>query len=394
MVSGLVGGKPNLPNGLFWGKRGIKYLGVYLGDGLIQQKNWEGVLEKIKARLEKWRWLIPNMSYRRGRVLVVNNLVASSLWHRLACVDPPIHLLAQIQAILVDFFWDNLHWVQQSILYLPKDGGGQGLIHLQSRTAAFRLQFLQRLFDGASDFSWRAVACTLLQNYRGSGLDKHLFLLDPLKMDLSKMSYFYRNLFKMSSLFHCQKVESSYSLYWLLEEPLILGARLDVSDSCNLHGLSSALQKSGITTLGQMLTLAGPNLENAEVTSQHLGIKSVRIVSIFLCKLKTALTAEEDQMLEGYHSGESIPNAQDLFPGLKMIPNLEGCTGLFLKPWESSWFDLLSAKSKTLYSACVIAFNKKNLENKVDTPWRSFLGLDETVKPEWRSLYKPPLSKG
>ncbi len=220
--------------------------------------------------------------------------------------------------------------MQQSVLYLPKDEGGQGLIHLQSRTAAFRLQFLQRLFDGALDFSWRAVACTLLQNYRGSGLDKHLFLLDPLKMDLSKMSSFYRNLFKLWSLFRFQKVESSYSLYWLLEEPLILGARLDVSDSCNLHGLSSALQKSGITTLGQMLTLAGPNLENAEVTSQHLGIKSVRIVSIFLCKLKTALTAEEDQMLEGYHSGESIPNAQDLFPCLKMIPNLEGCTGLFL----------------------------------------------------------------
>ncbi len=47
------------------------------------------------------------------------------------------------------------------------------------------------------------------------------------------------------------------SLYWLLEDPLILGARLDISDSYNLHGLSSALQKSGITTLGQMLTLAG-----------------------------------------------------------------------------------------------------------------------------------------
>ncbi len=198
-------------------------------------------------------------------------------------------------------------------------------------------------------------------------------------MDLSKMSSFYRNLFKLWSLFRFQKVESSHSLYWLLEEPLILGARLDVSDSCNLHGLSLALQKSGTTTLGQMLTLAGPNLENAEVTSLHLGINSVRVVSSFLGKLKAALTAEEDQMLKDYHSGESTPNAQDLFPCLKLLPNLEGCTGFFLKPWESLWFDLLSAKSKTLYSACVMAFNKKNLENKVDTPWRSFFGLDETV---------------
>ncbi len=106
------------------------------------------------------------------------------------------------------------------------------------------------------------------------------------------MPSFYRNLFKLWSLFRIQKVESSHTLYWLLEESLILGTRLDVSDSCNIHGLSSALQKSGTTTLGQMLTLAGPNLENAEVTSQHLGIISDRIVSIFLCKIKAALTAE------------------------------------------------------------------------------------------------------
>lgn len=36
---------------------------------------------------------------------------------------------------------------------------------------------------------------------------------------------------------------------------------------------------------------------------------------------------------------------------------------------------------------------KNILDNKVDTPWRSFLHLDENVKPEWRGLYKPPLTK-
>ncbi|KAI2646015.1 putative 149 kDa protein [Labeo rohita] len=46
----------------------------------------------------------------------------------LACVDPPFELLTRIQAVLVDFFWDKLHWVQQSVLYLPKEEGGQGLL--------------------------------------------------------------------------------------------------------------------------------------------------------------------------------------------------------------------------------------------------------------------------
>lgn len=109
------------------------------------QKNWDGVLQKVKGRLDKWKWLLPNMSYR-GRTLIVNNLVASFLWHRLVCIDPPVNLIAEIQAALVDFFWDKCHWIPQSILFLPKEEGGQGLIHftagLQLSDCTFYKDFL------------------------------------------------------------------------------------------------------------------------------------------------------------------------------------------------------------------------------------------------------------
>ena len=130
------------------------------------QKNFEGVVEKIKGRLDKWTFLLHKTSYK-GRVLIVNNLVASSLWHRLACVDPPTHLLSKIQSILVDFFWDKLHWVPQSVLFLPKEEGGHGLVQLQSRTAAFRVQFLQRLLTGTVDSNWKYAACAILQTFDG-----------------------------------------------------------------------------------------------------------------------------------------------------------------------------------------------------------------------------------
>ncbi|KAK3538764.1 hypothetical protein QTP86_015657 [Hemibagrus guttatus] len=103
--------------------------------------------EHVKGRLSRWKRLVPRMSYR-GRTLVINNLAASSPWHKLACVDPPPNLLANIQALLVDFFWDGLHWIPQSVLHLPKEEGGQGLVQLARRAAAFRLQFLQRLLTG------------------------------------------------------------------------------------------------------------------------------------------------------------------------------------------------------------------------------------------------------
>lgn len=82
-----LGLKPKLPEGLAWRKGGFKYLGVVLGDEADMMKNWEGVLEKVKGRLAKWKWLAPNISYR-GQILIVNNLVASSLWHKMACLDP------------------------------------------------------------------------------------------------------------------------------------------------------------------------------------------------------------------------------------------------------------------------------------------------------------------
>lgn len=57
-------------------KGGLKYLGVYVGDAATECKNWEGVVEKVGGKLEKWRWLLPQMSYR-GRVLIINNLATS-----------------------------------------------------------------------------------------------------------------------------------------------------------------------------------------------------------------------------------------------------------------------------------------------------------------------------
>lgn len=134
MVGEGLSSKLILPGGLIWKKGGLKYLGVFLGDESFKRNNWDHVLEKAQGCFKKWKWILPNMSYR-GRILVINNLVSSTLWHRLTCLDPPTDLLHKLQAS--DFFWDKLHWVPQSVLYLPKDEGGQGLVHLDSRGATF-----------------------------------------------------------------------------------------------------------------------------------------------------------------------------------------------------------------------------------------------------------------
>jgi hypothetical protein len=51
----------------------------FLGSEVFPKKNWEGVVEKVCARLSRWKWVLPQLSYR-GRVLVASNLAASTLW--------------------------------------------------------------------------------------------------------------------------------------------------------------------------------------------------------------------------------------------------------------------------------------------------------------------------
>ena len=60
-------------------------MGVYLGSEDFQKQKWEGVVEKVCARLSKWRWLLPQWSYR-GRVLVANNLVDLDVMAQIHCL--------------------------------------------------------------------------------------------------------------------------------------------------------------------------------------------------------------------------------------------------------------------------------------------------------------------
>jgi len=391
----IVGGKwegrgfPKLPGGLEWKKGGFKYLGVYLGDDSMMQKNWEGVLEKTKGRLEKWRWLWSKMSFR-GRVTIINNLVVSMFWHRLACIEPPSGLLAKLQAVIVDFFWTKLHWIPQSVLYLPREEGGQGLIHLVSRGATFRLQFIQRLLTGPEDLVWRNVAGSILKQAGGLGLDFTLFLLDSNKIQLNGLTPFYKGVFRVWSFFKKRRGVSETSLFWLLEEPTVFGARLDVSNEIAC-GFENVLIVSKKVKLCDLIAAGGPGLNNSHGVVAGLKLKSERLASKLLEVLKQRLTMEEKFLLASYGEGKVSPNNKDPFPEVFFSPDLKGANGLMLEDLED--VSIHKADRKKLYQNCVKVLNKKVLNGRVDTVWRDKLCLDHSIKPVWRVLYKPPLEK-
>ncbi len=76
-----------------------------------------------------------------------------------------------------------------------------------------------------------------------------------------------------------------------------------------------------------------------------------------------------------------------------MLTDFKECEGVFL---QDSFLFLMGpnpASGKTVYKSCVKIFYTNFLINRVDTHWRAVLHLGENFKPEWRALFKSPLSK-
>ncbi|KAI4891756.1 hypothetical protein NFI96_021962 [Prochilodus magdalenae] len=201
------------------------------------------------------------------------------------------------------------------------DEGGQGLVHLASRTAVFRLQLIDRLLTGPESIVWRIPVSRVLQTVEGLGLDRALFLLDTRTL--------YKELFKIWELFILHR-ESCSSLHWLLEEPLVDIAHLDISSQTS-HDLSRILIAAGVTKLGQLVGLAGPELTNAENFAAQLGMRSLRVVSQLLYRWSSVLTSDERLLLKDCATGVSTEPAEgDSFPKCTVSPNLGDCGGPLL----------------------------------------------------------------
>lgn len=381
-----VCGPPALPGGLQWSRGGFKYLGVHLGNDISQIKNWEGVLEGVKARLGRWRWLLPQLCYR-GRALIINNLVASTLWHRLVCLEPPQGLLEEVQKVMLDFFWDGLHWLRKGVLYLPREKGGQGVMDVSSRVSAFRLQSVQRLLYGPDSLSWRLLACALLRRAGALQLDKHLFLVDSSRVDLSSLPTFYRSMLRAWRLLRVERGEEAPTLHWLLEEPIVNNPLL-APPSTDAPALNHQLIRAR-----HLLDLRQGCWLSAERLSAELGVHSVQRVERFLSQLRSALSPEGRLLLKELFQGHPLPDIPPPFPGLRVSPAFReeaGPPGPLLEAEGLSGRLVSSMEGKALYRVCVLVKHQTQLTTLPDTPWRARLEEEESTVPAWSSLYKPP----
>lgn len=86
-------------------------------------------MKKVQNKLQAWNGKL--LSYR-GKVVLINSVLQSNPIYQLSTIIPPKNVIHDLHRIFIRFLWTfkevdrNKHWVAQSDVCLPKNGGGSG----------------------------------------------------------------------------------------------------------------------------------------------------------------------------------------------------------------------------------------------------------------------------
>lgn len=371
------GGPPVLPQNCSWSLEGFKVLGIFLGTDQYIQKNWDGMFEKVSGRIQRWRWILKQLSYR-GRVLIINNLAASMMWHRLNVLDPPKDLLQRLQKTFVEFFWDGYHWLPPAILYLPVNEGGQGLIDLAAKVKAMRLKTVQSLLYSVDFRPWISFGLALLRTFGGFCLDRQLFLMSSYDGKFSPDVKFYTSVLNSWT---CVKLIRNEMNHFGLEEPLfynsILGDNVCTSNTMVKHFFEKKLTK----VFDLIDTLSKKWRPIIEIANQA-GIKSVRTVERLIGGLKASFPSTLLLFVNSFLSGGP---SEVLFPKILISPKVgfeENDVGKLLTFNRLQELDFQMVGKRDLYQLCVKLDYFENIKDRDDTKWRDFLKVPTTLSPD------------
>lgn len=129
-----------------------KILGQFIGNVDCTRRNWEAKIQKINNIIAAWRHR--DLSYK-GKALVINGLLTSTLWYNATSLPVPSWAIAQIEESIYNFFWSyKRHLVNKDILALPVQHGGFNIPRIKTKIQSLRLNTLRRLLS-AEDAHWK-----------------------------------------------------------------------------------------------------------------------------------------------------------------------------------------------------------------------------------------------
>lgn len=114
-----------------------KILGLLFENIDCTRLNLEPRIKKICNTIAAWKHR--DLSYK-GKTLVINGLLPSTLWYTATSTSVPTWAIAEIEHAIYDFFWDNKSpLTTRDILALPVASGGFNIHRIQAKIEALRL---------------------------------------------------------------------------------------------------------------------------------------------------------------------------------------------------------------------------------------------------------------
>ena len=153
---------------------------MFLGNVDCTKLNWDCKVKKITNIINAW--IHRDLSYK-GKTLVINDLLTSTLWYCATSLSISSWAVKQIEQGIYCFFWSGKKpLVNRDILALPLEEGGFNIVRLNSKIQALRLNTLRRIILGEEAHSKHFTAYFL--RVSGMSLGKLTLALDYKTWDI------------------------------------------------------------------------------------------------------------------------------------------------------------------------------------------------------------------
>ena len=140
-------------------KTPFKYLGLLVGGSHKRVSFWDGVLERVKSRLGRWKGIFLSLA---GRVCLIKSVLSAIPLFYLSMYKLPGAVLKEFEKVQRRFLWGwgdegrKVAWVSWRKVCEPRETGGLGILNLRLFNAALLGKWIWRL-ETEKDGLWKEI---------------------------------------------------------------------------------------------------------------------------------------------------------------------------------------------------------------------------------------------
>ena len=211
-----------------------KLLGLYIGNIDCTAKNVEQKIHKLRNITATWRHRDLSL---RGKALVINGLLTSTLWYHAANIHFPSWAIQEIEEIIYAFLWDHKRpLINRDIIALPLSEGGLNIPRIAQKIQALRLNTIRRLLSH-EQAHWKFLTSHFLRlSHMATGthtlaLDFNIQHIDP------HIPLFHRDLLTawLHHTNHHKRTNMAATLPDVLREPLFRNLLITINNNLLYH---------------------------------------------------------------------------------------------------------------------------------------------------------------